>query len=88
MARPAATRSKSRFIARTIKGAKPVGTMPSFIPPMLATPQTKVPKGDGWLFELKFDGWRVQGHLLRGGAKITPKTLLKSALSNWGWRKG
>ncbi len=37
---------------------------------MLATMHGKVPKGDRWLYEIKFDGWRVHAHLMRGGAKL------------------
>jgi bifunctional non-homologous end joining protein LigD len=33
-----------------------------FIPPALAKLRPSPPSGDGWLFELKFDGWRVQLH--------------------------
>jgi bifunctional non-homologous end joining protein LigD len=33
-----------------------------FIPPALAKLRSSPPSGDGWLFELKFDGWRVQLH--------------------------
>jgi bifunctional non-homologous end joining protein LigD len=33
-----------------------------FIPPALPRLRSSPPTGDGWLFELKFDGWRVQLH--------------------------
>jgi hypothetical protein len=33
-----------------------------FIPPALAKLRPSPPSGNGWLFELKFDGWRVQLH--------------------------
>jgi bifunctional non-homologous end joining protein LigD len=33
-----------------------------FIPPALAKLRSSPPTGDGWLFELKFDGWRAQLH--------------------------
>jgi bifunctional non-homologous end joining protein LigD len=33
-----------------------------FIPPALPRLRPSPPAGDGWLFELKFDGWRVQLH--------------------------
>lgn len=32
---------------------------PSFRPPKLATLQRHVPTGDGWLFEMKYDGYRA-----------------------------
>lgn len=34
--------------------------MPAFIPPELATQAKSAPKGDGWLHELKLDGYRIQ----------------------------
>jgi bifunctional non-homologous end joining protein LigD len=40
--------------------------MPSFIPPCLPTLRGKVPIGDRWLHEIKFDGYRVQGRLQAG----------------------
>jgi bifunctional non-homologous end joining protein LigD len=36
---------------------------PGFIDPALATPIDKVPSGERWLHEIKFDGYRVQVHL-------------------------
>lgn len=40
--------------------------MPRFIPPQLATLVKEPPKGDEWLHELKFDGYRMICHLNRG----------------------
>ncbi len=34
--------------------------------PMLATPEAKVPTGEGWLHEIKWDGYRIVAYL-RGG---------------------
>ncbi len=33
--------------------------LPDFRPPQLATLVTEIPEGDGWLFEMKFDGYRA-----------------------------
>jgi bifunctional non-homologous end joining protein LigD len=44
--------------------------MPGFIKPQLATMKSKAPKGDQWLHEIKFDGYRVQIHLNRGKRKV------------------
>lgn len=41
-------------------------TMPGFIKPQLATLKPKAPKGDGWLHEIKYDGYRVQLHVDKG----------------------
>jgi bifunctional non-homologous end joining protein LigD len=36
---------------------------PGFIEPALATAIEKVPSGERWVHEIKFDGYRVQVHL-------------------------
>jgi bifunctional non-homologous end joining protein LigD len=43
---------------------------PGFIAPALATLITKVPSGDRWIHEIKFDGYRVQVHLRDAGVKV------------------
>ena len=43
--------------------------MPGFIP-QLATLKSKAPKGEQWLHEIKYDGYRVQVHLNRGRKKV------------------
>jgi bifunctional non-homologous end joining protein LigD len=42
----------------TVSGAKP-GALPEFVRPELATLVTDPPSGDGFLHELKFDGYRI-----------------------------
>ena len=44
--------------------------MPGFIRPQLATLKTKAPKGDQWLHEIKYDGYRVQVHINKGIRKV------------------
>ena len=44
--------------------------MPGFIKPQLATLKSKAPKGDQWLHEIKFDGYRVQVHINSGKKKV------------------
>lgn len=44
--------------------------MPGFIKPQLATLKTKAPKGEQWIHEIKYDGYRVQVHLNRGRKKV------------------
>jgi hypothetical protein len=41
-----------------------------FILPALAKLRSSPPGGEGWLFELKFDGWRVQLHKARLSSAI------------------
>ena len=43
---------------------------PGFIEPALATSIDKVPSGQRWLHEIKFDGYRVQIHLVNNGVKV------------------
>ncbi|MCK1708400.1 MULTISPECIES: non-homologous end-joining DNA ligase [unclassified Bradyrhizobium] len=43
---------------------------PGFIEPALATSIEKVPPGERWIHEIKFDGYRVQVHLANEAAKI------------------
>jgi bifunctional non-homologous end joining protein LigD len=44
--------------------------MPGFIKPQLATLKSKAPKGEQWLHEIKYDGYRVQVHLNQGRKKV------------------
>ena len=44
--------------------------MLGFIKPQLATLKSKAPKGDQWLHEIKYDGYRIQVHLHRGRKKV------------------
>jgi bifunctional non-homologous end joining protein LigD len=44
--------------------------MPGFIKPQFATLKPKAPKGDQWLHEIKFDGYRLQIHVNGGRKKV------------------
>jgi bifunctional non-homologous end joining protein LigD len=44
--------------------------MPGFIKPQLATLKLKAPKGEQWLHEIKYDGYRVQIHVDAGKKKV------------------
>jgi bifunctional non-homologous end joining protein LigD len=50
------------------KSTKPV--MPGFIKPQLATLKSKAPKGEQWIHEIKYDGYRVQVHVNAGKKKV------------------
>lgn len=43
---------------------------PGFIEPALATSIEKVPTGERWIHEIKFDGYRVQVHLANEAIKV------------------
>lgn len=42
--------------------------LPQFRPPQLASLERRVPTGDGWLFEMKLDGYRMQAAI--AGAEV------------------
>ena len=44
--------------------------MPGLIKPQLATLKSKAPKGEQWLNEIKYDGYRIQVHANRGRKKV------------------
>jgi len=43
---------------------------PGFIEPSLATSIDKVPAGERWIHEIKFDGYRIQVHLRDAAVKV------------------
>jgi bifunctional non-homologous end joining protein LigD len=66
----------SKLVAKRIKsrgipaeGAKPAD-MPGFIKPQLATLKSTAPRGEHWLHEIKYDGYRVQLHTSGGRKKV------------------
>src|SRR5947199_3560771 len=42
--------------------------------PMLATLEQDLPRGDGWLYEVKFDGYRALGYVRGGEATLRSRT--------------
>src|SRR6187431_1796854 len=44
--------------------------MPGFIKPQLATLKAKAPKGEQWILEIKYNGYRVQLHINSGKKKV------------------
>jgi bifunctional non-homologous end joining protein LigD len=44
--------------------------IPEFVEPVLATSIDKVPSGERWVHEIKFDGYRVQLHISNGAVKV------------------
>ena len=51
------------FVSCVVRRTK--AEMPGFIKPQLATLKSKAPKGDQWLHEIKYDGYRIQVHVNR-----------------------
>ena len=54
---------------RNLPGARKIA-MPEFVAPQLATLVKEPPRGDEWLHELKFDGYRLLCHLHRGHVRL------------------
>src|SRR5207237_9983975 len=52
-----------------LSGAKPA-KLPGFIPPMAATLTDKAFRDEDWLFEIKWDGYRIEAVVHAGAARI------------------
>jgi bifunctional non-homologous end joining protein LigD len=58
--------SKSKEAESRPQGAP----LPDFVPPSLATLRAAAPSGEGWVHEIKFDGYRIQARLDRGKVRL------------------
>src|SRR5215203_4332144 len=71
MSRTGVRRSPRQFspsplaLARELPGVRE-GGFPAFFEPLLATLRDKVPMRGEWVYEIKYDGYRTQAHLLNG----------------------
>ncbi len=54
---------------KNLPGARKTA-MPEFVSPQLATLVKEAPRGNEWLHELKFDGYRLLCHLQRGHVRL------------------
>jgi bifunctional non-homologous end joining protein LigD len=59
--------------AAPAKGAKR-GPLPEFVPPALASLQSKPPSGASWVHEIKFDGYRIQARIEGGRVRLLTRT--------------
>jgi bifunctional non-homologous end joining protein LigD len=50
------------------------GSKPGFVDPQLATLKPAPPRGDKWLHEIKFDGYRIQAHLENGSVALLTRS--------------
>jgi bifunctional non-homologous end joining protein LigD len=48
--------------------------LPRWIRPQLTRPADTAPEGDGWLHEIKYDGYRMHARLDRGAVKLLTRT--------------
>jgi bifunctional non-homologous end joining protein LigD len=63
--------STKRSGAKSKKEARPHGApLPAFVPPSLATLRATAPSGEGWVHEIKFDGYRIQARLADGDVRL------------------
>jgi bifunctional non-homologous end joining protein LigD len=66
--------SKAKSKPATVKVAAPAGArrarLPTTLAPMLATLVKSTPAGEGWLHEIKYDGYRMLARIERGKARI------------------
>ena len=62
----------ARAVARTSRAA----ALPQWIPPQLTQLVDTAPEGDGWLHEIKFDGYRMHARLDRGAVRLLTRTRL------------
>ena len=73
------TTKKKRKSPTKAQAAKVQRTTPAFVTPMAAQVVKRLPEGDDWIYELKFDGYRAltikdeqRGELLVGLLGLRP----------------
>jgi bifunctional non-homologous end joining protein LigD len=64
---------KNWLILRKRDDGAGAGTRRDDYAPMLATLATDVPKGEGWIFEVKWDGYRVLSYIRGGEPKLVSR---------------
>jgi bifunctional non-homologous end joining protein LigD len=65
-------RAKTKAVIKKLAKAKEVSEIPDFVAPQLCAPVNTPPSGEGWVHEIKFDGYRVQ--LRVEGGDVSLKT--------------
>jgi bifunctional non-homologous end joining protein LigD len=72
----AALRSTPSAPKRGARAAKKVGqaALPDFVPPQLCATAASPPSGADWLFEVKYDGYRLQARLDRGRVRLKTRS--------------
>ena len=78
VARALEKQEKKAAAARAVSPAEIPGArkapLPRFVKPQLATLVSEAPKGEDWLHELKFDGYRILCRLQDGQARLFSRT--------------
>jgi bifunctional non-homologous end joining protein LigD len=79
----AANRPNSRKAAPSPNATK---KLPGFIPPQLTVQLDEPPPGDGWVHELKLDGYRIQAHIQAAGtAKNADRSVILYSRNGLDW---
>src|SRR5437764_4552572 len=62
-------------MTRSLAGSqREAATLPEWIAPQLTQLVDAAPKGDQWLHEIKFDGYRMHARLDRGAVRLLTRT--------------
>jgi DNA ligase D-like protein (predicted ligase) len=61
-------------MARAIAHSSRAAALPQWIPPQLTQLVAAAPEGDGWLHEIKFDGYRLHARLDHGAVTLLTRT--------------
>lgn len=71
-AKVASTRVTKPASAQSPRARK--GVLPPFVEPALATLVDAAPTGEGWLYEIKHDGYRMQARIDGGTVKLSTRS--------------
>jgi bifunctional non-homologous end joining protein LigD len=69
-AKKSAGKGKTAGKSKGKGGAIAAAALPDFVPPSLATLRASAPSGEGWVHEIKFDGYRIQARLEHGEVRL------------------
>jgi len=74
--RPASDQPQAKLPRRRKAAEKKAreAALPDFVPPQLATRIAMPPGGDGWLHEIKYDGYRIQARLENGEVRLSTRS--------------
>ncbi len=71
---PAGGTAPAPEAARAVPKGGKRAALPDFVPPALATLQSKPPSGAAWVHEIKFDGYRIQARIEGGRVRLLTRT--------------